>query len=130
MKELKIFDKRKNIKAIIGLNKLLEVINNINADILCGKWKIYKGSSGYGEDICKLEDSLEDTEFVEVEGNVFFKILLKGEQYFYHLEMEKSLGNIGIGIFDSTFLYIKSNDLRFIEAIKSNFIETEIVDLR
>ena len=128
MKELRIFDQRKNMKAIIGLNKLVEVINNLDSSILNGAWTVYQGANGYGEYVCWLEDLLEDKECIEIEAIALFNILLEGKQYFYHLQMKKKENNIEIGVFDSTYLYFKCNDLNFINSVKSNFIETKILD--
>ncbi|GAA0178454.1 hypothetical protein SH2C18_15100 [Clostridium sediminicola] len=129
MKELRIFDKVDNNKYILELGYLVKIVNSIDGVVLKGEWEIVRGAYGYGEAICQIEDKLNNGERCFVSDNEIFPLLLEDEQYFYHVTMMKVGSDISIGVFDSTFLFIKSDDERLICEIMNHFKNIQLLNL-
>lgn len=128
MKELRIFDKEKDFDYIIGLCELIKVIEEFDRNILSGPWIIKKGAYGYGETICSIEDELKNNDQFIVESSVIFPLLKLNEEYFYHVCMEKQNYDLEIGVFDSTYLFIRNNCTELLNYIKNKYKKVQLYD--
>jgi len=128
MKELRIYDKVKNENYLIGFVEIIERLEQIVVNILEGKWEIATGAYGYGELICSIEDELKCGKQYLIDGAVIFPILKSGEQYFFHVCLKKIGSDLEIGVFDSTNIFLRTNNEELINQIKSFFRDIKILD--
>jgi hypothetical protein len=129
VKELRIFDKVDDKNCILELGNLIKAVNSIDDAILLGEWEIVQGAYGYGEAICQIEDKLNNGVICFVRDKEIFPLLLEGEQYFYHVTMRKVGSSVSLGEFDSTFLFIKSDDEKLIREIMNHFENVQLLNL-
>lgn len=121
MQELRIYDKVNSENFIISLGELIKSIEKIEPNILEGKWEIAKGAYGYGELICSIEDELSSGKQYQTDGSYIFPIIKSKEQYFYHVSMKKIDSDIELGVFDSTYLFFRSNNEELLKEIQAFF---------
>lgn len=127
MKELRIFDKEKGFDYILSLSELIKAIEEFDRNILNGLWVIKKGAYGYGEIICAIEDKLKSNEQIIVESSMIFPLLKSNEEYFYHVCMKKQNYDLEIGVFDSTYLFIRNNCTELLNYIKNKYKEVQFL---
>jgi len=127
MQELKIYDKVKSENFIISFGELIKGIEKIEPNILEGKWEIAKGAYGYGELICSIEDELNSGKQYHTDGSYIFPIIKSQEQFFYHVSMKKIGSDIELGVFDSTYLFLRSNNEEFLKEIKTFFNDVKVL---
>lgn len=128
MKELRIFDKVASGNNIVSLAKLIKCLSCLNNRLLEGQWEVSKGSYGYGEKICQFEDELNLGKQCMVEGKDIFPIIEEDKQYFFNATLRKKDADFEIGIFDSTFLFLRSTDEKLLNQIGNYFQKTQLVE--
>jgi len=128
VKELRIFDKVQNKDYLVSLGEIIKVMNRINSSILQGEWEIVQGAYGYGEVICEIEDRLNKGKKCTIKYEELFPLLIEDEQYFYNVTLMKVGSNLSLGIFDSSFLFLRCDDQKILQEVMSNFKKTELVD--
>lgn len=128
MSELRIFDKVISGEGLlIPFSNVLQEISEVSPRVFQTKWRIYRGSYGYGEHVCLIEEKLKNTRSIEIDPSALIEKLMTDEEYFEHIEIDIIGQNIRIGTVDSTFHFIKS-DIDVIKKIARNFSNTEIRD--
>jgi len=128
MKELRIFDKVASGNNVVSLAELVKYISYLNDGLLEGQWEVSEGSYGYGERICQFEDELDMGKQCIVEGKDIFPLIVEDKQYFFHGTLRKRDADFEIGIFDSTFLFLRSTDEKLLNQIGSYFQKTQLVE--
>lgn len=126
MKELKIFDKVEGESYLISFGELIKRLEQIDSNLINGEWEIVNGAYGYGELICSIEDELKNGQQYIIDGKTIFSVLKSEEEYFYHVCMKKISSDIEIGIFDSTYLFIRSNSDVLIKQIINCFKDIQV----
>jgi hypothetical protein len=109
MHELRIYDKVDNENYIINLGELIKNIEKIESNF--------------------LEDELSSGKQYQIEGSHIFPIIKSKEQYFYHVTMKKIDSDIELGVFDSTYLFLRSSNDEFLKQIKGFFNDGQVVEL-
>lgn len=125
MREVQIFDQDRP-GYLIPLARLLQAIERTDSEGLRGRWRLFPGAyAGYGEDLVALEESLDEhgTSFA---GEALFPLLLGGTQYFYDARMAKADGSLELGIFDTTYLFLRGPD-ELVSQIARMFDHVEFV---
>jgi hypothetical protein len=128
MHELRIFDKSKNENLIIPIRNLIKIMESIIPNIFNALWSINKCAYGYGERVCSIEDELNYCNEIEINGEDIFPILKSGEEYFYNVCLNQADADIQFGVFDSTFLFIRSNNIFLLKKVQSSFNNTRIIE--
>jgi len=129
MYELKIFDKDNEQRHTITNYEVFNALYNADANIAKGEWYLYKGAYGYGEYICSLEDAMNDKDMIIVDGKKLFSVLRSNKEYFYHVNLHKCNSDLQIGLFDSTYYFIRSENSVFLKKLKLLFRETSLIKL-
>ena len=128
MKELKIFDKVKNKGYLISLGQVIHRLEQIDTSLIDSEWEIENGAYGYGKLICSIEDDLKDGKKHLIEGEKILSVLKSEQEYFYHACIKKEGADFEMGIVDSTYLFVRSNDDKLIAELRKFFKETIIID--
>lgn len=128
VKEINIYDKVKGENYIISLGELIKRLEQIDASLMNGQWKIENGAYGYGDFICSIEESLKDGDSYLIDGKKIFSVLKSEEEYFYHVIMKRVDLDFEIGLFDSTYIFVRSNDDKLIEQIRKLFNEVKVIE--
>lgn len=124
--ELRIHDERsQGSNILISFSTLLSCLVKLFPNILEGQWEIFQKAYGYGENVCKIEERLESENTMTINSEELFPNLLAGDEYFNNVRMKKIHTNIEIGVFDSTFLYMRGSR-RELEKVGECFKKTEI----
>jgi hypothetical protein len=128
MYELRIFDSEKEMRSIISLGVLIEQLEGVFPDLFLEDWVIKKGAwAGYGETVCSLEDELGKCKEMRILGDTIFLALKSGKEYFYHVCFENRKRNMQIGVFDSAYNFVISNDAKLLKRLRTAYKETELV---
>lgn len=128
---IRIFDRNeRDSSKLVHLEDLIKYIIQVRPTVLnsqwlafdrvCGKKKIY----GYGEHVCHLEVELDKGKCVAIAIEECCNWLESGE-LFYDVHLYCDAYCIELGIFDSTFLFVSSNDHELIEAIRSVYFSVD-----
>mgnify|MGYP001487293571 CR=1 FL=1 len=123
--ELRIHDKIDG--RVVPMGPLLVSIGRLRPKLLTGTWTIAKGAYGYGEKICSIEDSLTNTDTLEIEGEHLFPILEAGDEYFYSVSMSKKDSNLELGLFDSSYLLVKG-PWELLNRLAKDYHDTELLN--
>lgn len=124
--ELRIHDEKDNDSNIlIPFNNFIGCLQIIFPDILSGKWKIFKNAYGYGKIVCEIDEFVWNKGSLTIKGEDLFPVLLTGDEYFNNVRMKKVDEDIEIGIFDSTFIYMRG-DWERLEKVRPFFKKTDI----
>jgi len=129
MKEIQVFDKFEGENFLINLGELIKRLEQIDTSLTDGEWQIANGAYGYGELICSIEDTVKNGSKYLVKGKRIFPVLKSGKEYFYHVCMKKVGSDFEIGLFDSTYIFVRSNDDELVKRIGNLFNEVKIIDL-
>ena len=126
--ELRIFDHwAENPKLLAPLSTLLRVLQALHVPGLTGRWEIFRGASGYGEMVCRLESLLEGQASLVIDASEVLQVLLNGNEYFDHAQIRLLDGDVEFGIHDSTFLFVRGQS-NLLNQVKPMFKDVEIVD--
>ncbi len=123
MNELRIFDKSAKGDFLLEQCHVVNMLDAMDCSITKGEWVVHKGAYGYGEYVCSLEDELRDKEYVIVRGSKLYGAIRDEGEYFYHAHLEKE-SSIQWGVFDSTYYYVRSPSIVFLEKLQSRFANT------
>lgn len=129
MRELKIFDKVKEGNYIVSLGKLVMHIERLLPSFADGMWEINNGAYGYGELVCSIEEELKSSNKYLIEGKNIFPKIKSEEEYFYNVRMKKVDSDFEIGIFDSTYLFIRCSNDKLIQQIGELYFEVDITEI-
>lgn len=130
MYELRIYDKNDNQKQVISNNEIINSLDVVDSNITKGKWDILKGMYGYGEYICLLEDEFKDKDIITVDGDKFFGIIRSKKEYFFHVCLHKCNSDIQIGLFDSTYYFIRSENATLLKNLQLLFRDTRLINIK
>ncbi len=126
MKIVQIFDLEQD-NILIDIRKLLTLVYKKSPSFFEGQWCIKEATCGYGEKACEYDEKVNDNKNFFIDGTDFFHWLNTTEDYFYHLKVYKVISNEEIGIFDSTFLYIKTDQEELLQAISEFFKDIKVI---
>lgn len=128
--ELRIHDTRNdNSNILIPFSLLMGCLKQVLPDIIFREWEVFQGAYGYGESVCNIESQLEEQDSITIpsDSSVIHK-LISGEEYFNNGRMKSVESQIEIGIWDSTFLYLRGNR-ELAENVAKFFNNVEIVSV-
>lgn len=126
---LKFFVKDEPNEVFINMIKILAKEYD---NILNKKWKIHKGAyAGYGIIACHIENEVQKSEYLDMYGRDIYKALVSEKEYFYNICITLDYLNIKLGIFDSSYAYIQSDNYEMILKILRyhNFIPNFKIEL-
>lgn len=129
MYELRIFDKDHEQRHVISNYEIINAIDKVETNITKGEWDLYKGAYGYGEYICLLEDEMKDKDMITVDGSKLFSIIRSKKEYFYHVCLHKCNSDIQIGLFDSTYYFIRSENTTLLKNLQLLFKNTSLINI-
>jgi hypothetical protein len=128
-KEVQIYDRRPGTESQLApLGELLRHLQQLAPDTLTGRWRVLRGAyAGYGRTVTDIENALVDNEYVDLEAEDLFPILLSDEEYFYNVRIEKVCEDIELGVFDTTYLYLRGPS-RLVQEAAKRFKDVVIVE--
>ncbi len=121
---IRVFDKKEGL--LISLLSLLQLLTAKVPGFRSMIWEIIRARSGYGENICDLEDQLDVSDGVHISIDDLISWLESGE-YFVAAKLVSASNDLSFGVEDSTYLYMESEDDRLIEEVKAAYEETEVL---
>ena len=128
-KEVQIYDRRPSTESQLApLGELLRHLQQLAPGTLTGRWRVLRGAyAGYGAMVTGIEEALAGEEYVELEGENLFPVLLSDEEYFYNVRIKKVSEDIELGVFDTTYLYMRgpSQLVQEVAALFKNVIVME-----
>ncbi len=125
---LRIFDKTKD-GLLISLLTLLELLETLISNFDSKQLEVIRARSGYGQNVCNLEDKLDNNERVWISIDELRSWLTRGE-YFESARFRSTFDDLIFGVEDSTYLLVDSNDEDLIAKIAKNFYEKTFVKTR
>jgi hypothetical protein len=121
MYEMRIFDTKCEQPYLIPISRIVDALDTVDKSITKGEWILYSGAYGYGSYVCALEDALRNKDEVTVDGTELFKHIRKEIEYFYHVHLKKSGDSFEMGLFDSTYYFIRSLDKELLKKLQCFF---------
>lgn len=112
---------------IMRFSRLLDAIRRVDPGLLEGVWRVFD-IDGTGPTIVRLSDELDGRQPVLVEGRRLFDELGSEQESVWDVLLEKQGSALELGVFDSTFLFVRSTDRSLLERLASLFACTEIDD--
>ena len=107
--------------------KLMDLILNVFYSSLSPTWKVDQ-SYGFGETVCLWEDRLNQNQEIRVESNDLLKILEDPSEGFYDLELVDHNIGLSFGIFDSSYLFLKSKSKNLATSVLNQYDTVEELD--
>ena len=127
MTVLRVFDTDAESGRLLGVDRLLALLLQLQLVSADGTWVIDRGAWGYGTWICGLEDELEKRDRLDVLPTRLLRALDEGE-YFYDVSIEVvSDPPVRVGLVDSSFLFVEGPP-PVIAAVAAEFASTETVE--
>ena len=128
--ELRIHDEREGVPGVlVEFSALLNGLSKSIGEILNKNWEIFRGTYGYGEKVCSIEDCLDHQESIVISGTELLSLLLSNTEYFDNARIRLQEGWIEFGVFDNTFHYVRG-ERHLLEDIAAQFHTTEIVEVQ
>lgn len=116
-----IYDKVDNAQKF-DLGKLFRLVRGSREDT---KWKVER-AFGYGDEVCAIEDALEQLGNVEMAASELIRIAEEDSQWFYEVRCRDEDNTMGFGLIDSGRMYVSGESSR-VAAIASAFERVEFV---
>lgn len=88
------------------------LFDRVNKVFPSESWLVVRAIGGYGKDIKSLEVALEGSDFLEVNSEKLIGLLKGEDQWFYSLEVVNLDQSIKFGLFDSTYMFFETRDLK------------------
>jgi hypothetical protein len=128
MAELRIYDSMtSDQEMLVPLHVLIDALEQVAPDASRGSWRIHRGAWGSGPWVSEVEDRLERQEELVFDHDRVFGWLKKEGEIFYDVVLSHVGSGLEIGVFDSTYLFIKApTDL--LQALRRRFRTVELHD--
>ncbi|MPZ97888.1 MAG: hypothetical protein GEU80_00900 [Dehalococcoidia bacterium] len=127
VRELRIRDRVSGTDRLVPLTALLKRIRTVDPSLFGGApWLVEQGAYGRGEAVTAIEDALESADNFQTDLEAVFRTLIAGDDEFYNVELRQVAGTISLGIFDSTFLFVRG-PRSFVDEVARSFSEVEFV---
>jgi hypothetical protein len=122
---IRIFDKNDGL--LLGLQTVLDLLESVIPDLNSKKWQVTRARSGYGKNVCDLENRLDFCERVPLSIDELKQWLEDGE-HFDSIRIECSSESLAFGVEDSTYLFVDTLGADLIRKISENYRETQIIE--
>lgn len=126
---LRIFDSQEgDSKLLVSFLGFLQMLLGLRERICECEWIVCGSVNGYGENVCRLDDELlEGAEFIAVDIREVIVWLESGE-YFYNARFVCASERLTIGIADSTYLFVDTDDVQFLDLVEKHYRKTQRVN--
>lgn len=129
--ELRIEDRQDDDYYVLPLLRLMEAMDTERADVFMGRWFLNRDVWGHGMTVDNVAYQAENKNAIPVNVMNLFRLMRLGREDFYRAHFARDFEGLSIavefGITGRTgYLFVISNDERFLDDVASHFRKTEI----